>query len=415
VQIKALGALSEPNFRWYWLSGLGTTGAQGIQQLSVAWLVLDLTGSVGQLGLVIFLQGVPMSAVAVIGGVLADRYSRRRLVEISQIIIAANLLILAVLTLADVILIWQVYVSSVIAGAMLSVTGPARAALVRSVISDPRLPQGIALNAMQQQASRIIWPTLTGGLIALLGVAPALILAAAASCWGVLALTLVRGIDEGQRPTGKSPIGDAITGLQHIWRTPRLRGLESISLAAGSFGLAFQAMVPGFARQVLDFSASETGLLLMVSGVASLFGSLSMVFFDMGNRLRQLAFGYGGFVLAILLVAINPFDLGIFILMAAYGVNLGLVSVAGQTLLQRNTPPELLGRVVSVWNSAGGIGFLIALPLGLIGEAYGLRWALGGTAAIVLAWVSYRAFVFGSPPYSDPTPAEARARPIEAS
>jgi MFS family permease len=415
VQIKALGALSERNFFWYWLSGLGTTGAQGIQQLAVAWLVLDITGSVGQLGLVIFLQGVPMSGVAMIGGVLADRYSRRRLVEISQVVVAANLVILAALTLTDAILIWEVYVSSLIAGAMLSVTGPARAALVRSVISDERLPQGIALTAMQQQGSRIVWPTLTGGLIGLLGVAPALLLAATASCWGVLALTLVRGIDERQQPTGKSPLADAIAGFQHIWRTPRLRGLESISLAAGSFGLAFQAIVPGFARQVLDFSAGETGLLLMVSGAASLLGSLSMVFFEMGDRLRRLAFGYGAFVLAILLIAINPFDSGAFILMAAYGVSLGLISVAGQTLLQRNTPPELLGRVVSVWNSAGGIGFLIALPLGVLGDAYGLRWALGGGAAIILVWVSYRALVFGFPPYSDATPAEPKPQPIEAS
>ena len=415
MQIKALGALSERNFRWYWLSGLGTTGAQGIQQLGVAWLVLDITGSVGQLGLVIFLQGVPMTGVAMIGGVLADRYSRRRLVEFSQVVIASNLLILAVLTLTNTVLIWQVYASSLIAGAMLSVTAPARAALVRSVISDRRLSQGIALNAMQQQASRIVWPTLTGGLIAVVGVAPALILAASASCWGVLAMTLVRGINEGQQPTGKSPFGDAITGFRHIWRTPRLRGLESISLVAGSFGLAFQAIVPGFARQVLDFSASETGLLLMVSGVASLFGSLSMVIFAMGDRMRHIALGYGGFVLAVLLIAINPFDSGVFILMAAFGVNMGLVSVAGQTLLQRNTPPELLGRVVSVWNSAGGIGFLIALPLGVVGEAYGLRWALGGGAAIVLAWVSYRAFIFGFPPYSDTTAAESRPRPVEAS
>jgi MFS family permease len=412
VQIRALGALSERNYRWYWLSGMGTTGAQGIQQLAIAWLVLDITGSVGQLGFVVFLQGVPMSLVAIIGGVLADRHSRRRLVELSQVLISLNLIALAALVVAESIEIWQVYVSAVLAGAMLSVTGPARAALVRSVISEERLSQGIALNAMQMQASRIVWPTLTGGLIALLGVAPALLMAAVSSGLGVLWMTMVRGIDEEQKRTGESPFAYAIAGFRHILRTPRLRGLESVSLAAGSFGLAFQSMVPGFAREVMEFSAGETGLLLMASGVASLFGSLTMVFFDLGDRLQRLALGYGSFVLTVLLIAINPFDLAMFILMAAYGLSLGAISVAGQTILQRNTPPEMLGRVISVWNSAGGIGFLMALPLGLLGEALGLRWALGGGAVLILAWVSYRALVFGSPPYTESTLVETTFRPM---
>jgi MFS family permease len=399
LQTKALGALSERNYRWYWISGLGTTGAQGIHQLAAAWLVLDLTGSVGELGIVVFLQGLPMALVTIFGGVLADRYSRQRLVKLSQAITALNLVILAALTLTNSVQIWQVYVSSIFAGAMLAVTGPARAALVRSVISSERLSQGIALNAMQMQSSRIVWPTLTGGLIALSGVGTALILAAVSSCVGVVAMTMVRNIDEGQKNTGKTPFEDAVAGVRHILKTPRLRGLESVSLVAGSFGLAFQALAPGFAREEMGFSATQAGLLLMASGAASLFGSLGMVFFRLGDDLRRLALGYGSFVLAVLLIAINPFPWAIFGLMVLYGGSLGCISVAGQTTLQRNAPPELLGRVISVWNTAGGIGLLMALPLGLLGEAFGLRWALGGGAVLILCWVGYRIFVFGYPPY----------------
>src|SRR5438552_12331913 len=115
---RAFQALRHLKYRWYWLSGLGMTASQGFLQLGMAWLVLDLTGSVGQLGLVIFFQGVPMSLASFFGGVLADRYNRRMLLIVAQSVTMLNLLALAVLTTADVVQIWQVYLSSVGLGVM---------------------------------------------------------------------------------------------------------------------------------------------------------------------------------------------------------------------------------------------------------------------------------------------------------
>ena len=90
-------ALRREGYRWFWFSGLGMTASQGVQQLAVAWLVLDLTDSAGQLGLVIFAQGVPMAIVSFYGGVLADRYDRRRLLIGAQWMTMLNLFGLAFL------------------------------------------------------------------------------------------------------------------------------------------------------------------------------------------------------------------------------------------------------------------------------------------------------------------------------
>ena len=90
-------ALAEPNYRWYWISGFGMAGAQGLMQFSVTWLVLDLTGSVASLGLVIIAQGFPMSLISLFGGVFADRYDRRMLLIGSQAVSMVSIFLLAVL------------------------------------------------------------------------------------------------------------------------------------------------------------------------------------------------------------------------------------------------------------------------------------------------------------------------------
>jgi MFS family permease len=401
MRINALAALRHRNFRWFWIGGMGFSAAQGIQQLAIAWLVLDITDSVGQLGFVIFLQGIPMSLIALFGGVLADRYDRRMLLMVSQLITGLSLVALAVLTIADVIQIWQVYVASALLGAMLSITMPARSALVWSLVSREDLPNAIALNSMQLHASRIVWPTLAGGLIAVLGVGAALTMSAIGCGIGIVGLMLVRGISNDQPRRTTSAAADALEGVRYILATPRVRGLLSLSLSTGAFGMAFMSLAPGFAREILGFNSSETGLFVMMSGAGALIGSAIMVVVDLGNRMRLLALVYGGFVLTILIMAVNTWDPIAYAGMAGFGFVLGCVSVAGQTLFQRQVPPQFLGRVLSVWGLAGGAGFLIALPLGLIGDLLGLRWALGVGAAITLSFAFWRAFLFGFPPYTD--------------
>jgi MFS family permease len=102
----AFRALRNPNYRRYWISGLGMTGAQGIQQLALAWLVLDLTDSAGQLGLVVMVQGISTTAMALYGGVLVDRYNRKTLLQISQTFTFLNLVTLAALILSGMVEVW---------------------------------------------------------------------------------------------------------------------------------------------------------------------------------------------------------------------------------------------------------------------------------------------------------------------
>src|SRR5687768_15907556 len=96
-------ALRIRDYRWYWFSGLGMTAAQNIQRLAMAWLILDLTGSLGELGLMIFLMGLPMTLTSLWGGVLADRHDRRMILTVSQVFTSVNLVLLALLTVSDTV------------------------------------------------------------------------------------------------------------------------------------------------------------------------------------------------------------------------------------------------------------------------------------------------------------------------
>lgn len=383
----AFRALRHAGYRWYWLSGLGMTAAQGVQQLSMAWLVLDLTASLGQLGLVIFMQGVPMAVASFFGGVLADRYDRRNLLVGAQTVTMLNLLALAMLTATDQVEIWHVYLSAMGLGVMQAVTTPARNALIASLVVGEDRANAVALNAVQMQSSRIIWPTLAGSLIALAGVGPALGLSAACSLTGIVCLLMVRGIQTNRDASRAraSPLRQMTEGLRYAYTEPGVSTVMTLSLSCGLFGLAYMNLAPGFAREELGLDATGAGFFMMAMGVGAIIGSAIMLAFPAYDGKRVFIWFTGVFALNIIGLAANPWLPVAFLLMGVFGLCSSALVVAGQTFLQTNVPQSMLGRVVGLWSLAGGFAFITALPIGLVGDAVGLRWSLGGTALILLA------------------------------
>ncbi len=416
-RFPALRALRHVNYRWYWLSGLGQTAAQGIRQLTLAWMVLVLTGSLAQLGLVVFMQGVPMAIVSLFGGVMADRYDRRKLLVYGQLCTMTNMFILAVLWSTGQVELWHVYVSSMIAGLTQALSMPARQALIRSLVDREDLQNAVALNSLQQQSSRILWPPLAGGIIAFLGLGPALYFNAACSIVGILALLPIRGVTFSINAGRTSPLSDLAEGLRYTWSTPLVGMVMTLAMAVGLFALSLLNMAPGFAREVMGFSAGETGLFVMAGGVGSVAGSSVLVLLHVRNQGALFVGICVGLGFSIIALAINPWQTGAFIAMAAYGLATSTLSVVAHTIFQTSVPPRLLGRVASLWSLAGGLGAISALPIGLIGELYGLRWSLGGAAVIFLlvtAWVGFIKYPLrGASPVEDPALSADHTEPVE--
>ena len=380
-------ALRNKTFRWYWVSGFGATGAQGLQQFAMAWLVLDLTdGSVGQLGLVIFLQGVPLTLVALFGGVLADRYNRRNLLMISQAFTMVNLAILSFLTIAEVVELWEVYVSAVGLGVMQALTVPARQALIRSLVHQTEMMNAVALNTIQQHTSRIIWPAAAGGLVATVGVGATLSISAICGAFGVVCLSMVRGSGHVAAGRGKSFLAEVVEGIRYTYETPVVSTIMSLGLGIGLLGFSFQSLAPGFAREEMGFSSAKAGFFMMSMGIGALTGSVLFLVLDIQDRLRAYVRLCAGFAFGLAVIAVNPIGLTAFPLMATFGFFNATTSVAGLTLLQTTASQQYLGRIISLFAVGVGVGFLLALPIGLIGDLVGLRWPLMALGLSFAAW-----------------------------
>jgi len=393
--IRAFRALRYPNYRWYWFSGLGMTAAQGVQQLAMAWLVLDLTDSVGQLGLVIFMQGVPMALASFYGGMLADRYNRRTILLLAQTLTMLNLAILAFLTTADLIELWHVYLSSIGLGLMQALTNPARNALIRSLVDDADMLNAVALNAVQFHSSRIIWPSFAGTLISLAGVGVTLAISAGFSLTGILFLTMVRTIkdESADRRETASQLQQMADGLRFSFTEPNVKTVMLLTLSAGLFGLSLMNLAPAFAREELDLGASGAGFFLMAQGVGSLIGSTLLLLFPVRDSKQLFVLLLVPYGLCMLAQAANPWLPGAFMIMGLFGLTTSVLVVAGQTFIQTNVPQELLGRVVGLWSLAGSLGFITSLPIGLAGDELGLRWAIGGAAVLMLISTLWFGFI----------------------
>ncbi len=380
-------ALAIRDYRWYWFSGLGMTGAQNIQRLAMAWLVLDLTDSLAQLGTMIFLMGMPMTLVSLWGGVLADRYDRRRILTLSQGFTGFNLLILAVLTFSGMVETWHVYLSSVGLGVMQAVSVPARNALVRSLVGPEQMRNAVALNTIQMQSAQVVWPSLAGLMIYLFGVGSTLVASAVCSFAGIIFLQMVHAQLHERTSRKTSPLRELIDGLRYSYKTPRINGLTSMALSAGAFGLFYSHVATGYSRQVLGFDAGQTGLFLMAIGVGSIIGSILMLVINVRDSLRTYFAGCIGLGLSIALVGVIPWPYLTFVPNAFFGIFLAVMIVSGQTVLQTEVESEFLGRTTSVWTIAGGIGLASSLPVGALGDAIGLRYVLVG-AGLLMALVA---------------------------
>ena len=361
------------------------SAAQGIQDLAITWLVLDLTDSLSTLALVIFVRGLTMLTLGLFGGVLADRYSRRDLLIANQTLTFLNMTAIALLVFADNVQLWQVYASSLMLGLTQALTAPARTALIRSLVPREDMLNAVALNSFQMNLSRIVWPTLAGVLIAFTGTGSAFAVCAVASVVGIVFMIPVRDTIARLGTEGNAgALADIRDGLRYIRSVPTLAMIMGLILAVGMFGLTFQTLATAFAREEMHFDAKEAGFFLMSAGIGAIAGSSLLLTGQVRNRnllFMQSVFGFG---VSMMLIAINPTYAGAFLLMAVYGVFNATTPVLAQTIFQMGVPQQYLGRVNSLFMIAPGLAMILSLPMGLIGDAFSLRWAIAGAAIFML-------------------------------
>jgi MFS transporter, DHA1 family, staphyloferrin A biosynthesis exporter len=344
----AFQSLRHPNYRLLWFGTLISSSGDWMDQIALNWLVYQLSGSAVHLALLNLARLAPIFVFTLVGGVIADRAERRRLLFITQAVAMLLALMLATLTVTGLVQIWMVIVIAVGRGIVLSFNQPARQSLISELVPREDLKNAIALNSATLNLTRVLGPTIGGILIATVGVAGAFYLNAITFLAVLYALTLMRFPDRTPRQAKASLLADLAGGLSYLNQRPTLRTLVLLALLPMVFGMPYMTMLTVFASDVLQVGGGGLGLLTACSGIGAVGGALWVA--GNAHRLRLgrlMFFGLIGFGATLVVFSLSPWFWVSVVALVAVGAAQQIYMASNNALLQTHVEEEFRGRIVS--------------------------------------------------------------------
>jgi MFS family permease len=400
-----LAALRHRDFRLFWSGQLVSLIGTWMQSVGQAWLVLELTGSPFQLGLVTALQFTPILLLSPVGGALSDRFPKRRIILLTQAIMMAQAFVLAGLVWSGQVRYWHVAVLATIYGLGRAVDIPARQSYITDLVGRADLPNAVALNSLVFNGARIVGPAVAGLLIAGFGVALAFFLNGL-SFVAVLAALLATRTPGNPDPAGRLGIRAGVWGaLDYAARTPSTAFTLSLVVVVSVLVLNFNVVVPLIAKDVLHEGAHGFGLLMSALGAGAVMAGVGLTLLRRGRPpLWFLAASAAVLSAGTASLALVGHFGAAAILLVALGCCQILFSTGCNTTLQLETPDALRGRVMGLYALANaGMTPFGSLLMGVIAERLGVRaaCALGGgsglVAVIVLVLIARRTGLVWTP------------------
>ncbi len=383
-------ALSNRNYRLYAAGGVVSNVGTWMQRVAQDWLVLVLTGSGTALGITTGLQFLPILLISPYAGLIADRFPKQRLLQVTQLMMAVPALVLGLLAVTGVVETWHVYVLAFVFGLGTAFDAPARQSFVSEMVSADDLSNAVGLNSASFNAARIVGPAIAGLLIAVLGggvEATGWVILLNALSYGAVISALQRlRLDELDTPVPAARTKGMIRdGVRYVRGRPDLMLVLGIVFFTGTFGLNFQMTSALMATEVFGKGAGEYGILGSAMAVGSLTGALLAA---RRTRIRhRLVVGAAlTFGVAEMVAGLAPSFLVFALWVPVLGLSALTMITAANTTMQLTTAPALRGRVLALYMMIFMGGTPLGSPLiGWIGEQFGARWTLlGGGAATVL-------------------------------
>ena len=372
-----------------------------MQQITRGWLILRLTDdSPLALSLVMMSFALPLTFASLLGGAMADRVARRRMIIMSQSGNALMTLVLATLDVTGLIRFWHLMVIGFINGTLAAFNMPSRQSIVSDIVPERDLMNAISLNSAGMNLTRIIGPALAGLLIIFIDTAGVFYLIAFVYAFSVLSTAMIRAGKKAPGYSGKGVAADILQGFKYAKGQPTLLGLVIMSFVPALFGFPYIALLPAWARETLNVQSDGLGMLLMQMGMGSLVGALILASMSRLKRrgvilmVNSLAWGlalvffsrclsYATALPAIFLVG----------LLSAVFMSLNM------TLMQYYSSAAMRGRIASMAMMTFGVMPLSAVPFGAIAEHIGTADSLG-IGALLLCLFSV-IFFFVYPKFRD--------------
>lgn len=377
-------SLRTRNYRLFVAGQVVSNTGTWMQRVAQDWLVLDLThGSGTALGITTALQFLPMLLFGLWGGVLADRYPKRRLLVLTQVAMGGLALVLGVLAVTGTAQVWQVYLLSFGLGMATVVDNPARQAFVVEMVGRGDLPNAVALNSATFNGARMMGPAIAGVLISIMGTGPVFLINAV-SVGAVIAGLAAMRVNELHvaEPVARAK-GQLREGLRYVRGRRDLKVILIMVFFVATFGMNFQITTALVAREVFHTGASSFGLASTMLAVGAVIGALLAA-----RRVRpdlRLALAAAGlFGVLEMATGLMPAFWMFLVLLVPTGIALMTFTTSANALMQLSVAPEMRGRVMALYMFVFLGTNPVGAPLvGWISERFGPRSGivLGGFVA----------------------------------
>ncbi len=385
----AVRALRHRNFQLFFTGQAISLVGTWMQTVAQSWLVYRMTGSTLLLGTVGFASQIPVFIMAPVGGTVADRNNRQRVVigtQIASMVLAA---ILALLTLSGRIQVWQIMVLAAGLGVVNAFDIPARQAFLIDMVGREDLLNAIALNSSMFNGARIIGPAIAGILVASIGEGWCFFANAVSYIAVIIGLLLMRIQHPANLANQASPLENILEGFSFVRNTGPVRAILLLLGLVSLVGMPYAVLMPVFADRILHGGARGLGILMAATGVGALLGAASLAARVGVKGLGKLiALAAGGFGVSLILFSFsNMFWLST-VLLVPVGFTMMVQMASSNTLIQAMIPDQLRGRVMSVYSMMFmGMAPLGAFLAGALANHLGAPWtvAVGGVASIAAA------------------------------
>lgn len=398
--LRAFLALRHRNFRLFWFGQMISLMGTWMQSIGQSWLVLELTHSAWLLGLVGALQFLPVMLLSLFGGVLADRWPKRRMLLITQSSAMIQASVLWILIATGTVQLWHVLVLAALLGLTNSLDMPTRQAFVVEMVGHEDLPNAIALNSSLFNMARIVGPGIGGLIIAWRGVSPLFLLNALSFIAVIIGLALidVSKLHANTRrvavPIGtpkQSTLQSLREGLAYVWRTPSVLLIIAVIGAVSLFGINFNVVLPLFATSVLNVGPAGFGFISSAFGLGSLLCALWLAWSNHKPTIQYVLISSFIFCIVEAAFAISHFYPLSLLLIASTGFAQIAFSATSNTTLQTVAPDYLRGRVMSVYM----LVFAGSIPLGNLLTGGLAHWLGAPMALLIEAGISLIATAIG--------------------
>lgn len=366
-----------------------------MQRIALPWVVYKLTGSALLLGIVSFAGQIPTFLLAPLAGVVTDKFSKYRILVITQIAALMQALILAVLALAGIMEIWHIIVLSVALGCINAFDVPSRQSFVIEMVERKEdFGNAIALNSLMFNGARLIGPSVAGLILSTAGEGICFLINAISYLFVIVSLSLMRVPLRETVRKGGNMLKEMKEGLNYAFGFAPIKHILILLSVVSLLGASYQVLMPVFAKEILNGSSSTYGFLMGAAGLGALTGALFLASSRSVVKLGKIipaASGLFGLGLVILSFTGN-FNISV-LLMVFIGLGLMLHTASSNTILQTITDDDKRGRVMGFYTMAimgtAPFGSLLAGSLAkILGTSNAIL--LGGLSCITGALIFYR-------------------------